>query len=168
MRSSIIPVLVLCAACGESERVSQSSAAVAQPDRSQNTRENWAARYTLRGTIEGNRQASGTLVIEPLTDGDSLYADARARVRRRYPAYAGPLYVARLALEQEPPSTITFTCAHGPAARPPLVCEPRSPVPRLEQAALVVRPDGTALLTGSHGEGVTIDYGRFTWTEGSD
>ena len=56
-----------------------------------------------------------------------------------------------------------MTCANNPATPPALVCHPAAPIPSLRDAALVVQPDGRAMLSGSHGEGVTAEYGRFTW-----
>jgi hypothetical protein len=93
-----------------------------------------------------------------------LFDTTQRRVRRTYPEYAGPFYSAQLTI-MAGRDTIRgdLTCAHGPADRPPLVCEPVAPLTGLEGAALVVRLDGRAVLMGSHGEGVSTEYGRFTW-----
>lgn len=129
----------------------------------------WKGPYALRGSIEGNRPVSGALALEPLASGAPEYAATRERVRRTYPSYAGPFYAGRLSLAGGPGADTlrgVFTCANSPATPPALVCHPTSPLAGLEDATLVVQPGGRALLTGSHGEGVSVEFGRFSWTEG--
>lgn len=130
----------------------------------------WPGVYTLRGTTEGNRQTTGMLNVTPMDRGSPRYDETRQRVRRTYPDYEGPFYAAQLVMVVEGTDTsrAELTCAHGPAETPPLVCDPVTPLVDLERASLVVRPNGRAVLTGSHGEGVSIDYGRFTWTPRQD
>jgi hypothetical protein len=124
----------------------------------------WNGQYALTGTIDQNRQATGTLAAERLEASAPLFDPTRQRVRRTYPAYDGPFYAARLEIVAGTDSIRgDLTCAHGPAAPPPLVCEPVAPLTGLEGASLVVRPDGRAVLTGSHGEGVSKEYARFSW-----
>lgn len=125
----------------------------------------WNGRYAMRGTIEGSRQATAMLEVEPLTPGAAELEATRTRVRRTYPTYEGPFYRSRLLLV-EGADTVrsTLTCAHGPAAAPPLVCQPTSPIRGLEAATLVLQPEGRAVLTGSHGEGVSVEYARLNWT----
>lgn len=126
----------------------------------------WAGPHDVRGTIEGGRSVTGVLDIAPLDSGAAEFARTSARVRSTYPAYAGPYFSARLALAAGAADSIlgTFGCANGPASTPPLVCDPVTPIKGLENATLVMQPDGRAILTGSHGEGVTIEYGRFSWS----
>lgn len=127
----------------------------------------WPGMYSLRGTLEGSRQAVGTLGVEPMAQGSANFAETRARVQQTYPAYAGPFFLARMMLVASGDSTGgEFTCALGPSAEsPPLVCHPRVPLEGLADATLVVQADGRAVLTGSHGEGVSIEYGRFSWAK---
>jgi hypothetical protein len=128
---------------------------------------NWTGTYALRGSLQGTRQAAGTLEVEPLVAGGAMYESTRRRVQRIYPAYDGPFYAARLTVVQGSDTLRgTLTCAHGPAAAPPLVCDPTSPLPGLEDATLVAQPDNRAIMTGSHGEGVSVEYARFTWERG--
>lgn len=124
----------------------------------------WAGPYQLRGQLEGGRSVSGTLTLAPLEQGAPEYAATSDRVRKTYPSYAGPYYTARLQLAGAEAVDGAFSCAHGPSTPPPLVCNPTSPLKGLENATLVVQPGGRAILTGSHGEGVTVEYGRFSWT----
>ena len=128
----------------------------------------WTGAYQLRGTLDKSRQASGTLTLQPLASGAAGHADAEARVRQTYPAYAGPYYAAELALIAAADTLRgTLSCAHGPATPPNLVCHPTTPLRGLENATLVMQPGGRALLTGSHGEGVSVEYGRLNWTAGT-
>ncbi len=128
----------------------------------------WRGAYQLRGTLEGSRQASGTLALQPLASGAPDYLAAEARVRQTYPSYAGPLFGAQLSLAAGADTLRgTFSCAHSPATPPALVCHPTTPLRGLESATLVMQPTGRALLTGSHGEGVSIEFGRLTWTAGT-
>jgi hypothetical protein len=124
-------------------------------------------RYALRGTIEGNRQATGTLAVTAFEPGSAAYDSTRRRVRATYPTYTGPLYRAELVLVAGDSVRSTFTCANNPDPLPSLVCHPVAPIPQLRDAALVVQPDGRATLSGSHGEGVTVEYGRFSWERAS-
>lgn len=125
----------------------------------------WDGRYALRGTLEGGRQATGELEVEPLAASDLLFQSTKARVQRTYPSYDAPFYRAQLRLAHGSDSLRgRLTCAHGPAAvSPPLVCDPVEPLSGLEEATLVVSSGGTAILAGSHGEGVSIEFGRFRW-----
>lgn len=162
----IIAVVLIAAACskadssGDSTGAARDTSTAATADPASPT---WTGRYALRGTIEGNRQAAGTLTVTPLEPGSATHDSTRQRIRGTYPSYAGPLYRAELALAAGDSVRSTFTCANSPATPPSLVCHPAAPIPQLRDAALVVQPDGRATLSGSHGEGVTAEYGRFTW-----
>lgn len=139
-----------------------SAASVSEPPP---TVADWTGHYALRGTIDRSRQATGMLSADQLVPGASHFTATRERVRRSYPEYDGPFYLARLAIVTDSDTTSTeLTCAHGPAEPPPLVCEPVTPMAGLTNASLVMRPDGTALVTGSHGEGVRVDYAHLRWT----
>lgn len=125
----------------------------------------WSGPYQLRGQIEGGRSVAGTLTLAPLDAGAAEYAAASTRVRQTYPSYAGPYYTARMELAASADTLRgTFSCAHGPASPPPLVCHPTTPLTGLENATLVMQPGGRAVLTGSHGEGVSVEFGRLSWT----
>lgn len=172
-------LLVLCLACGDAgsgdadDPARGAQRAPAPPRDSMGTTvgasdaavgDAWTGPYQLRGQLEGNRPVTGTLTLDALTAGAAEYEATRTRVRQTYPAYEGPYYGAQLHLAAGADTLRgSFTCAHGPAAQPPLVCEPTVPMAGLEQATLVMQPGGRALLTGSHGEGVSVAYGRFTW-----
>lgn len=125
----------------------------------------WTGPYALRGTLESGTSVTGQLALEPLVAGAAEFDATRQRVRQNYPSYEGPYYRARMTLAGgERPLEGTFTCAHGPATPAPLVCHPTAPLPGLENATLVMQPSGRAVLTGSHGEGVSVEYGRLSWS----
>jgi hypothetical protein len=125
----------------------------------------WTGPYALRGTLESGTSVTGQLALEPLVAGAAEFDATRQRVRQNYPSYEGPFYRARMTLAGgERPLEGTFTCAHGPATPAPLVCHPTTPLPGLENATLVMQPSGRAVLTGSHGEGVSVEYGRLSWS----
>jgi hypothetical protein len=180
-RRSLALALLACAACGTSSDDTESGAQPgAQPAAASDTQAGaataqpaaggeWKGPYALRGSIEGNRPVSGALALEPLASGAPEYATTRERVRRTYPSYEGPFYTGRLSLAGSAGADTlrgVFTCANSPATPPALVCHPTTPLTGLEDATLVVQPGGRAVLTGSHGEGVSVEFGRFSWTEG--
>ncbi|MGI9077219.1 MAG: hypothetical protein ACR2G6_07815 [Gemmatimonadaceae bacterium] len=163
---------LLCSACGGGSGDTAGTAAsrtsdtaVAATATAPSAPIDWAGTFSLGGTLEGGRQADGTLEVAPMAQGLADFERTRSRVRQTYPEYAGPLFLARLRLGGNGDSTRgEFTCALGPSAEsPPLVCEPKAPIRNLSDATLVVQANGRAVLTGSHGEGVSIEYGRFTW-----
>lgn len=159
--------LLIGAGCGRSSEMNGrgTTARVTETVGEAGTSVTWVARYVLRGTVERSRQATGTLVVDSLPSTAPRQIAAAERVRRMYPTYDGPLYVAQLVLAAEQDTTgAELTCAHGPAEPPPLVCVPETPLAGLEHASLVVEPDGDATLTGSHGEGVRVEYARLRWT----
>lgn len=165
----ILGIMVM-AACGQGEPareagITDSASAVAAPDAAASPA--WGGSLSMRGTLEGARQASGTLTLTPLEEGGEHYGQTMARAKRLDPQYTGPLYSARLELlAGEERIEGSLTCALGRGDGRPLVCEPVSPMRGLENATLVVNSDGRAMLTGSHGEGVSAAYGRFTWERG--
>ena len=170
--------LLACAACGTSGDDAQAGeGAGAPPAAASGAAEStaaappaaagWKGPYDLRGSLEGSRQVSGALALEPLASGAPEHAATRERVRRTYPSYEGPFYTGRLSLAGGADTLRgVFTCAHNPSTPPALVCHPATPLTGLEDATLVMQPGGRAVLTGSHGEGVSIEFGRFSWTEG--
>lgn len=126
---------------------------------------NWTGSYALRGTLDKNRPVTGTLVLRALDSAQATYAPALAMVRRTYPSYNGALYAATLSLTGSGDDVHgEFSCALGPASPPNVVCRPSSSLKGLEAAVLVLDPSGQAALTGSHTEGVTVAYGKLTWT----
>lgn len=160
-----LALLGLASCTGGAPRGSETrDAAGADTTSATSTGAGWEGRLTLRGTLEGGRSVAGTLDVTPLTAGSPERTATESRVRQTYPSYSGPYLGARLALGGNGDSVRgEFTCAHGPSSPPPLVCEPSAPLAGLEHATLVVQPSGRAVLTGSHGEGVTVVSGRFTW-----
>lgn len=157
---------VAAAACGgeraEQAGTTESASAGAAPPTSES--DVWSGPLSMRGTLEGGRQATGTLTVSPLEEGGEYYGETMARAKRVDPEYTGPLYSARLEiLAGTERIDGSLTCAHGRGEGRPLVCEPVSPMRGLENATLVVQSNGRAMLTGSHGEGVSAEYGRFTW-----
>lgn len=153
---------------GAADTASPATTAAATPSAAGTGGAAWAGPYRLRGTLEGSRQASGTLALQPLARGAAGYAEAETRVQQTYPSYAGPYYGAELSLVAGADTLRgTFSCAHGPATPPNLVCQPTAPLRGLESATLVMQPGGRAVLTGSHGEGVSVEYGRLNWTTGT-
>jgi hypothetical protein len=134
--------------------------------RSANANASWRGTYALRGALDKSRTATGTLIVEPLDSIAPTYDSIRRLVRVTYPSYAGPFYTATLSLIAGADTLHSqFSCAHGPTTPPNIVCQPNAPLKGLGSPTLVVQPDGQAVLTGSHTEGVTVDYGRFTWTK---
>jgi hypothetical protein len=180
-RRALALALLAGAACGKSGDDAQSSEQAGAPAAASGAPEStatapaaageWKGPYELRGSIEGNRPVSGALALEALASGAPAYAATRERVRRTYPSYDGPFYTGRLSLAGGAggagADTLRgeFTCANSPAMPPALVCHPTTPLTGLEDATLVVQPGGRAVLTGSHGEGVSVEFGRFSWTE---
>ena len=168
LRSTAV-VLLACAACAgpaADAPAETGAAADAAPAASAATVvAAWTGPYALRGAIEGNRPVSGTLTLTPLATGAPEYAAASAEVRRTYPDYAGPFYGARMALAAGADTLDgAFHCAHSPATPPALVCHPTAPLKGLAAATLVMQPNGRAVLGGSHAEGVSVEFGRFSWT----
>jgi hypothetical protein len=161
-----IALLIIAAACGKGGGAGDSSAAggdsIATPP-ADTTPTGWVGRYALRGTLEGSRQATGAVGVTRLEPGSAAHDSTQQRVRATYPSYDGPLYRAELAIAAGDSVRSTFTCANSPSTPPALVCHPSAPIPQLRDAALVMQPDGRATLSGSHGEGVTAEYGTFTW-----
>lgn len=163
-------VIIIAAACSRSDSpgdTASTSADTLGAAPADTTPPGWIGRYALRGTIEGNQQAAGTLAVTMLEPGSAAHDSTRQRVRGTYPTYDGPLYRAELVLIAGDSVRSTFTCANNPATPPSLVCHPAAPIPQLRDAALVVQPDGRATLSGSHGEGVTAEYGKFSWERAS-
>jgi hypothetical protein len=150
-------------ACAKQESVKDSVADTGVATGRTAAQAGWVGRYVVRGTTEDGGQATGTLAVLPLEPGSADYDSTNQRVRRTYPSYAGPLYRADLALAARDSLQSSFTCADSPASPPSLVCHPTAPLAGLHDAALIVQPDGRAVLSGSHGEGVTVQYGRFSW-----
>lgn len=170
LRRSLTIAALTCAACsGEQPAPRADSASAAGSDgAAAAAAAAWTGPYQLRGTLEGGRQASGALTLQPLATGAAGYGAAEARVKQTYPSYAGPYYDAELSLAAGTDTLRgNFSCAHGPATPPNLVCHPTTPLRGLENATLVMQPAGRAVLTGSHGEGVSVEYGRLNWTTGS-
>lgn len=173
--SLIVAVAALCSACGDgrssaaaardSAGAAATSTPAAQGSATPTVNDRWIGPYQLRGQLEGGRSVTGTLTLTPLESGTPDFTTASTRVRQTYPSYEGPYYSARMELATSADSLRgTFSCAHGPSQPPPLVCHPTSPIAGLENATLVMQPAGRAILTGSHGEGVSVEFGRFSWT----
>lgn len=161
-----LALIVIVSACSSGERAADTAAVPADwpgAGATDTASSAWTGRYALRGTIEGNRQAAGALVVVLLEPGSAAHDSTRNRVRRTYPSYDGPLYRGELMLAAGDSLRSTFTCANSPSTPPSLVCHPSVPIPAVRDASLVVQPDGRASLSGSHGEGVTEEYGKFRW-----
>lgn len=166
-----LALIVIMSACSRGERAADTAAVPADSPGAGATDtapSAWAGRYALRGTIEGNRQATGALVVMLLEPGSAAHDSTRDRVRRTYPSYDGPLYRGALTLAAGDSVRSTFTCANSPSTPPSLVCHPSAPIPGVRDASLVVQPNGSASLSGSHGEGVTAEYGKFRWDRASN